>query len=523
MSVDTPMPGSGAAAPPADPASARRPRRPDPDRTARGRFLRRVWRLHFYAGMIAGPVLLLLSLTGLVILYTDPIQSVLHRDLYSVTERATTVDLDRQVASALSSVGDGAEVVSVTPPPAADRSTRVDVLREGGDTARSVYVDPYTGDVLGSMTEGDDVVGLANRLHGFLNNDAVTVPLPSLAHLVDPTNHPSAVVDIPLGSLVIEIVTVWTLVLAISGIFLWWPRRSERGKRLFSVRWSKGGRVRWRDLHAVSGVGLVGILVAFVVSGMPWSDYWGEDWRAVASTVTPSAEPEYTSSPVTIGELDRFGKQIVWSDRDRAVAQSDPGNTADATSLDWDSIARIGREEAMIPGYSIFPPAASSEGGSVNLGTVTLVNRWPQRLDEQRTVFLDRFTGRTLGETTAADSGILSRATDFGVNMHMGTQYGVVTRVAATLGCLLVVASLVTSYAMWWRRRPTGSAGLPRVPARRDTGRTRGSIGLVVIGVLLALAYPSFGMSVVAIVVLDTLRQTWSARRRRRVAGEAVG
>lgn len=520
MSVDTPVPGSGATAPPADREPDPRPRRRnDPGRTARGRFLRRVWRLHFYAGMIAGPVLLLLALTGVVILYTDPIQSVLHRDLFSVSERASTVDLDRQVAAAVASVGAGAEVVSVTPPQAADRSTRVDVLRDGWDTARSVYIDPYTGTVLGSMKEGDDLVGLANRLHGFLNNDAVTVPLPSLAHLVDPTNHPSAVVDIPLGSLVIEIVTVWTLVLAISGIYLWWPRRSEKGKRLFSVRWSKGGRVRWRDLHAVSGVGLAGILVAFVVSGMPWSDYWGEDWRAVASTVTPSAEPEYTSSPVTIGELDRFGRQIVWSDRDRAVAASDPTSTEGPATIDWDAVARIGREEGMVPGYSIFPPATSSQGGSA-LGAVTLVNHWPQRLDEQRTVFLDRFSGRTLGETTAADCGILAQATDFGVNMHMGTQYGVVTRVAATLGCLLVVASLVTSYAMWWRRRPTGTAGLPRTSARRDTTRTRGSIGLVVIAALLAVVYPSFGLSVVAILVLDAGRQYFVARRRSRAAGE---
>jgi uncharacterized iron-regulated membrane protein len=518
MSVDTPVPGSGAAAPPI----TRPPRRPDPGRTARGRFLRRVWRLHFYAGMISGPVLLLLSLTGLVILYTDPIQSVLHRDLYSVTERATAVDLDRQVSSALSSVGEGAEVVSVTPPPAADRSTRVDVLGEGGDTARSVYVDPYTGGVLGSMVEGDDLVGLANRLHGFLNNDAVTVPLPSLAHLVDPTNHPAAVVDIPLGSLLIEVVTVWTFVLALSGIYLWWPRRSERGKRLFSVRWSKGGRVRWRDLHAVSGVGLAGILVAFVVSGMPWSDYWGEDWRAVATTVTPSAEPEYTSTPATVGELDRFGGQITWSDRDRPVAQSDRSAAPEAATVSWETIARIAREEGMIPGYTIYPPA-SSEADSVNLGTVTLANRWPQRLDEQRTVFLDRFSGRTVGETTAADSGLLSRATDFGVNMHMGTQYGVITRIAATLGCLLVIASLVTSYAMWWRRRPAGTAGLPRVPARRDTVRTRGAVGLVGIGVVLALVYPSFGMSVVAILVLDLARQMWTARRRRAAADRTGG
>ncbi len=35
--------------------------------------LRRIWRLHFWVGLFAAPTLLLLACTGLIILYTQPL------------------------------------------------------------------------------------------------------------------------------------------------------------------------------------------------------------------------------------------------------------------------------------------------------------------------------------------------------------------------------------------------------------------------------------------------------------------
>ena len=39
-------------------------------------------------------------------------------------------------------------------------------------------------------------MGLANRLHGFLNNDSLKVALPSIPHLVAPSANPDAFVDV---------------------------------------------------------------------------------------------------------------------------------------------------------------------------------------------------------------------------------------------------------------------------------------------------------------------------------------
>ena len=43
-----------------------------------------------------------------------------------------------------------------------------------------------------------------------------------------------------------------------------WPRLT-RGKRLF-----------WRDLHALTGVYVGGVVLFLAVTGMPWSAVWGD-------------------------------------------------------------------------------------------------------------------------------------------------------------------------------------------------------------------------------------------------------
>ena len=74
--------------------------------------------------------------------------------------------------------------------------------------------------------------------------------------------------------------------------------------------------------------------------------------------------------------------------------------------------------------------------------------------------------GATITNATAAQDGALSRLTSFGIAMHMGNQFGVLTRISATLACLGVLTSVLTGFLMWWKRRPAGGTGLPVPPTR---------------------------------------------------------
>lgn len=481
--------------------------------------LRRIWRLHFWVALFATPPLVVLACSGLIILYSQPLDTWLNRDLLVVAQGPDTVPLDEQVETAAQQVGADYALDAVTPPAGPGRSTRVDFVAPdapqypaGEANVTQVFVDPYTGANLGQRDQLSGLIGWANQVHRMFGNDAPKIQLPSLGHLIAPSDHPDATIPVGIGNLWMELTATWILVLLASGIYLWWPRAIEATKPLLKVRWRRGGRICWRDLHALIGIGLSVVLICYVLSGMTWSRYWGENWRALSATVAPSESIDAPSTAATLGDYDRLGRRIPWAATDDPIPASE-SNGAAPQRMSFADIDRIAKGEHMVPGYAIIPPADSDAGAGPVYGSYTVVNAWPQKTSEQRTLYLNQFTGQTITNATAAQDGALSRLTSFGIAMHMGNQYGVVTRISATLACLGVLGSILTGLTMWWKRRPAGGAGLPTATstATRSNTPKRAVIAVSVAAVVLGVIFPIFGLSVLVVLAVDAVL----TRRRR--------
>jgi uncharacterized iron-regulated membrane protein len=258
-------------------------------------------------------------------------------------------------------------------------------------------------------------------------------------------------------------------------------------------------------VHALVGVIVAVILVGYVLSGMTWTRYWGENWRAVTATVTPSTEIDAPSTPAKLGDYDRLGRRIAWAATDDPIYASQPDGTA--ARLSYADVDRIAKDEHMVPGYSIFPPADSTQDGTTVYGSYTVVNRWPQRVSEQRTLYLNQFTGATITNATAGQDGALSRLTSFGIAMHMGNQMGWLTRISATVACLGVLLSVLTGLLMWWKRRPSGHSGLagPASAATRANTPKRAMVTVAVVAIVLGILFPAFGISLIVVLVAEAI------------------
>lgn len=497
---------------PADEAFLEEPAKPG---TKASQVWRSLWRTHFYAGFFAAPILVLLAITGLVILYTQPIQDTARPDLRRVAPAGRPVTLDEQ-REVVAETYPTAEISSVTPGIDREHSTAFTITTEAGQ-ARTVFVDPYRSRVLGSMEDGDDVVGLANRLHGNLNNESITVPMPSLGGIL---GEGPAFTDAAVGDVIIEIFAGWAMVLAITGIYLWLPRKKGTGKALVKPRWGRGGRIRWRDLHAVGGTLLGGLLIFFLSTGLPWSAVWGSSFAYAASEITPNEAPSFwewegpSSGIPKTGDLDRAGNAIPWAAREDAVPTSNGGGheghgggsgTAAATTgppaelASLDLIAAASREEGMEPGSTIWMPVdAEADDGTTAYGAYIVFNPWPGRMSTQGALYLDQFSGETLAKSTPSTWGKLQWATEFGVQTHMGTQFGIWTRILSTTMCLLVFWNVFTAFKMWNRRRRRNTVGIPRRPV--DV-RMQRSVGIAAL--ILAIVYPLWGATLILVLLFD--------------------
>lgn len=464
---------------------------------------RSLWRIHFYSGMFAMPFILLMAVSGLVILYTQPIEDALEGDIRTVEERSVPyVSFDEQAAAVEEAYPEGA-VLDLTPPADGGRTTRF-FVDDASAGSIHVFVDPYSGEVLGDTATGGGVIGLANRLHGTLNNDRVTIPLPAVAALWDGGD---LMRDYVVGDLVLEVLGVWTLVLIGSGLYLFWPRRSRNSagtkgaRRLFGVRTSAGGRARWRDLHGLAGFAMLPVMVLTIVSGMGWSTYWGDNFKSLAEELTPGNPAENTiSTQATRGDLDRFGNQIPWATGDYPIPASyAPADAAMAAPLSLDAMVAVAEDEGMLPGYTIsFPSNEVDDAGAPVYGSFTLYNSWPRKTSEARDVFVDQFSGEVLDEQTVYGNGPVNTGMDTLVSTHMGTQLGLFTRILMTMLCVLSIWSVLSAFVMFWKRRRPGTLGLPRRPADVRLTRT-----VVASGVALGIVFPQWAATALVVFAFD--------------------
>jgi uncharacterized iron-regulated membrane protein len=137
-----------------------------PSVASRAGLYRRVWRWHFYAGLMCLPFLLLLAVTGALYLYKEPIEARVYAHLLRVEAgTASALDAETLVAAARRAVP--GEVLRYLPPVSPGRSAEVGIrTREG--VVLSVYVDPTTAQVLGSLRDERKLMEVVKQLHSLV-------------------------------------------------------------------------------------------------------------------------------------------------------------------------------------------------------------------------------------------------------------------------------------------------------------------------------------------------------------------
>ncbi len=393
-----------------------------------------VWRWHFYAGVLVAPVLFVVAMTGAIYVFKDELDRVLYADTMFVTPQPTTVPLERQVAAAEAAYpGARADTVEVEADPTRATAVRI---RGGQTRPQRVYVNPHTGAVQGAI--GDDsffrvVLDLHRRL--FIGTT---------------------------GRAVVEAATSWTVVLLLTGLYLWFPRRpSLRGVLVPRLR-ARPYTVL-RDLHAVAGAVLAPVAVVITLTGLVYSLVFGSGYSSVSSQPAPAH-----------------------------ASVSPPG----APPLPLDRAVAVTRDH--YPGASFVDVRLPEKPRDAVVARAKLSETGGPR--HQVVLALDRSTGEVI-DVQRSDQYPPLRwwRTTWNYPLHVGNVLGTPTKVVWLLACLVLAALPVTGLMMWWRRRPAGRAGFPRRPDRSVPVWLLGGIGLV--GVFL----PTVGASILLILLGEWL------------------
>jgi len=397
---------------------------------------RAAWRWHFYAGMMIGPILFVVAATGGSYVFREEIERHFSADVSYVEPGSRRVSYETMLTAATKQLGGERRPARIEISADPERSVGVLFYGDGDDSFHRIHVDPYRGEVLGESST-IEYFNFALQIHR-----GIFAGLP--------------------GRMIAELSASWTVILSVTGVFLWWPCRWQRGAGVIWPRWWLAPYVFWRDCHAMCGAAVMPIAVTIAGTGLLYTFVWGQAFNRAA---------QYTNS------------YTLFVDNPK----SSPTSASRRIALD-EIVGRV-RAEYPAANFGIDLPRATEESYVVGI---------TERHGPNTTAILvfDAYSGNELARRRHADAPPLQRWNNWAYRLHTGSALGMVSKIAWSCTCLVLMALPVTGAWMWWQRRPRGSLGLPR---SRDGKLPRGAILLIA---AFGLVLPMFGLSVLAIALV---------------------
>ncbi|OBK71991.1 PepSY domain-containing protein [Mycobacterium sp. 1274761.0] len=439
-------------------------------------------RLHFYAGIFVGPFILIAAVTGLLYAVIPQIDNVVYRHELTVDQvGAQRLSLAQQLDAVRAAHPEGT-VESIRPPAEPDETTRVTLAVDDvpPDYARTVFVDPYSGEVRGALT----TYGQWMPLRAWFDELHRTLHLGTI------------------GRNYSELAASWLWVTALAGLVLWIGHRRQTGKltRIAVADRSVKGRRRTLSWHGAVGVWIVVALLGLSVTGITWSRYGGESVNVLQehlNTTAPEVSTALAAKPASgIGHVHGHGADIGDTLLRGAERALDTAHAAGLSGPIW-----------------LYPPAESGEGWLVKENK----RDWPTQFDA---IAVNPETGTITDRVDFADWPLLAKLTRWAIDTHMGILFGIPNQIALALTAIGLILVILRGYQMWWQRRPTrGKSWTMGRPPLRGTIRHMSPVAAVGIGVLaigLGWFLPLFGVSLLAFLLVDAAVGTakrWHTRR----------
>lgn len=351
--------------------------------------------LHRYIGILAGLVVCIVGITGSLLVFEAEIDRVVWAlpnrafQPYQIVPQAERLPHQQLIATA-QQVHPKLKPHRITMPESLDRPYTV-MMADADDRYTDVWLDPYTGKVLGTKPWQQTLGGWLIDLH---------------VHLFTGD----------LGEQIVGIAGVALLLLGITGLFLWtgW-RKLKLG---FKIRWQARWQILNYDLHNVGGIISVVLLSLVAFTGAAMVYYTPVE--AGLRWLLPSAPAPEVSSQVVAGKIPLTADEIVH------IAQ-----------------ARFPTGQ-LFKFYPAKTPTASFR--------VWLHLRGESDFTKDVNLDFDCYTGALLKVEDARTAKIVDRILAAQYTLHVGHYGGIVTQILYALVGIAPLGLFITGAIIWWSR-----------------------------------------------------------------------
>lgn len=410
-------------------------------------------RLHFFAGVLLAPFILIAAITGLLYVLTPQLEEAMYGQQLHVPATGAQVPLSTQVNVARNALPE-AELKAVRPAGTSTDTTQVIFTSEDLPESyyRTVFVDPHDAEIRGVLDTYGSNQALPLR--------AWVSELHRGLHLGD------------LGRIYSELAASWMWVVVLGGLALWFGRRRATRK----LRIKPPGRTRVLSWHGLTGAGIAVGLLFLSATGLTWSSFAGDNIAKLRETLSWETPTVAKGLPMRVS-FEQSSSRI---------------------DIGYDQVRQVATRHGLTGPMEITP--------SEHIGAAYTVQEtgrsWPTQQDS---VAIHPVTGQITDSVRFADYPLMAKLSRWGVDAHMGLLFGWPNQVALAALMIAAICVIIWGYRMWWLRRPTRGFGNP--PSRGAWRRL--PTHLLLVGVLVTIgvgcAVPLLGISLLAFLCVDAL------------------
>ncbi|WP_240347865.1 PepSY-associated TM helix domain-containing protein [Longitalea arenae] len=367
-------------------------------------------KLHLWLGLASGLVVLVVAGTGMLLVFEDELDEWANHDFYfvSVPPKAERLPVDSLYHTARAYHPE-IKVTRIYIETQAPGRSVIFMAKKDKKYTWHIAVNPYTGQLIEAREFNKRFFGVVLNLHRHLCMNEVGLAITGASCLI-------------------------FVVMIITGIVLWWPKRWHMLKQRSRIAWrSKWKRLNW-DLHAVGGFYVHLVLLAIALTGLTWAYDWFNNAIYLLADGKPMKKIEAPANIV---------KQPI-----RAGF--------------YESLYRQTNQRLPYKGrISILLPAVDSLAVTVNK-----MNHEVAENNVTDVLYFEKGTGRLLKEKLFKSSSTGNKIRRMVYPIHTGKLYGLPTQIIALIAAMVAFSLPITGLLIYLVGRKKRKAKAVKKPLR---------------------------------------------------------
>lgn len=354
--------------------------------------------LHLWLGVASALVLFVVCLTGTIYTFKNEIEAFIEPDKFKIENTGINQYSVKEMLTVLEENYTG-KVQRVSISENKSKPVIFSINSEKGKRGETLYVNPYTNQVIGQGNgPAHEFFMTIFKLHRWL------------------------LLDMNIGRPIVGIATIIFVILSVSGLVLWFPKKIKGWKSIkpgFKIKFKANWKRINHDLHNTLGFYSLLIIIIMSLTGLCWSFDW------------------YRDSLSTVLGAKVFGGR----------GEAKPESSTDAgKTLDLSEVITIANKELPFPFRTmtiVFPKDAK--------GSFEIDKNEKSRFNETvyDRIFIDQYSGEVVKKEIFADKTFGEKVAYSIRALHFGDIYGIFSKIIYFVVCLIATSLPITGIFIW--------------------------------------------------------------------------